>query len=91
MNTYNFNTKETGNILDNIKYVVDNHDILTCPTEEACVVNLFDRMFVGIPVEYLGTVVIGAFYSENTGYFLKGSDKIYFSIHDEILYLRKRF
>jgi hypothetical protein len=90
MNTYNFKTNKAGHIFDNIKYVVDSHNVLTCPVEEASVVNLFDRMFVAIPVKYLDNVVIGGLLSETTGYFLKGYDKMYFSIHEEILYLRKR-
>ena len=90
MNTYNFNTKQAGHVFDNIKYVVDSHNVLTCPVEEATVVSLFDSLFVGIPVKYLDTIVIGGLISETTGYFLKGYNKIYFSIHNDVLYIRKR-
>jgi len=91
MNTYNFNSKEAGHIFDNIKHVVDTKNRIVCPVEEATVVNIFDNLFVAIPVKYLGTIVIGGLNSETTGWFLKGYDKVYFSIHEDILYLRKSY
>lgn len=91
MYKYNFQTKEVTHIFDNLKYVVNNSQLqITVSKEEAVVVELFNQLFVGIPIELLGNLTIGGWNSESTGYFLIGYEKIYFSIHGEILYLRKR-
>lgn len=90
MEKYNFQTKESAHIFDNINYVVDSNNELQCPADEAKVVKLFDKLFVGIPAKYMGDVLIGGLNSDTTGYFLKGYNKVYFSIHEDILYLRKR-
>lgn len=92
MHTYNFETKELSHIFNSIEYVVDGRNILDCPTDEAKVVRMFEnnRLFVAIPIKYLGRVTIGGFNSESTGYFHVGHDKVYFSIHGNILYIRCR-
>jgi len=88
---YNFKTKEIANIFDSIKYVVNNSCELTieCNEKDAKVVSLFNQLFVGIPVEKLGKLTIGAFNSETTGYFISGYQRIYFSLHNDIMYIRK--
>lgn len=92
MYNYNFNTKVVKHVFDDIKYVVSACDNLQmpCKKEDAVVVELFNTLFVGITVENLGNLTIGGFNSETTGFFLVGYIKIYFSIHGEILYIRKR-
>lgn len=91
MYKYDFKTKSITHVFDKLKYVVNNSQLqITVSKEEAVVVELFNQLFVGIPIELLGSLTIGGWNSENTGYFFIGYEKIYFSIHDEILYLRKR-
>jgi hypothetical protein len=46
-------------------------------------------LFVAMPIEKLGNVTIGGFQSESTGFFVIKGYKIYFSIHEDVLYLRK--
>lgn len=93
MTKYNFVSKESSNVLDNIEFVVNNcNDIqLKCRPSEATVVSLFETLFVGYPIAILGEMSIGGFSSETTGWFLIGYKKIYFSIHNNILYLRARY
>jgi len=89
---FNFKTRKLSNIFNNVKYVVNNSSLeIECEKDEAVVVELFDRLFVGIPVYKLGTLTIGNFNSETTGFFYVGHNKLYFSIHDDVLYLRKRY
>jgi hypothetical protein len=91
MYKYDFQTKEITHVFDNLKYVVNNSQLqIKVSKKEAVVVELFNQLFVGIPIELLGNLTIGGWNSESTGYFLIGYEKIYFSIHGEILYLRKR-
>lgn len=91
MYKYNFQTKNVTHVFDKLKYVVNNSSLqITVSKKEAVVVELFNQLFVGIPIELLGNLTIGGWTSENTGYFLIGCEKIYFAVHDEILYLRKR-
>lgn len=91
MYKYNFKTKEVTHVFDKLKYVVNNSQLqIIVSKEDAVVVELFNKLFVGIPVELLGNLTIGGWNSESTGYFFIEHEKVYFSIHDEILYLRKR-
>lgn len=91
MYSYNFFTKEIKHTFDNIKYVVNNSSLpLSCDPDEATVVKLFENLHVAVPVQKLGKLTIGGWNSETTGYFVIGYNKIFFSIHNDILYLRKR-
>lgn len=92
MYSYNFLTKELSTIFDNISTIVNNCQYLElkCSAEQAVVVEIFGRLMVGLPVEVLGTISGITMNSETTGYFLKGYTKVWFSIHEHILYLRCR-
>lgn len=91
MHYYNFKTKEINHAFDTLTHVVNNSFLhIPCTKEEASIVELFDSLHIGIPIEKLSVGAIGGFNSETTGFFQKGYEKIYFSIHGNILYLRKR-
>lgn len=93
MNNYDFKTKQMTNLLDSIEYVVNNCDDICIPMtkQDAVIVELFDKLFIGVPVERLGTINLISWTSEYTGTFMRGYRKISFSIHNNILYLRKRY
>lgn len=92
MLTFNFVTKQVGSIFDEITHVVNNSSFLklNCEAEEAKVVKMFDgNLMVALPVEKLGKVVILCLKSDTTGILQIGYQKVYFSIHGNILYLRR--
>lgn len=93
MNNYDFKTKQITNVLDSIQYVVNNCDEINIPMtkEDAVIVELFDKLFIAAPIERLGTIHLISWTSVYTGTFMRGYKKIYFSIHEGILYLRKRY
>lgn len=94
---YNFKTKKVSNILDDVKYIVNNHCSLEIPCERknAEVIEIFDKLMVGIPADELGVISCVTFTSNDVGWFMKNHQKVYFTIHTThqgvIMYLRKRY
>jgi len=92
MYSYNFETKQLKHIFDNLRYVVNNSSLtIQCEPQECSVIAMFPNkaLFVAMPIEKLGNVTIGGFQSESTGFLIIQGYKIYFSIHEDVLYLRK--
>jgi hypothetical protein len=90
MYKYNFKTKEVKHIFDDIKYIVNNSNIeLNCSPKEAVVIELFNKLFVGIPANMLEEVFIEKVNTETTGYLRIEKRIVGYSIHNSILYLRK--
>lgn len=92
MYNYDFKTKTLKHIFDNLRYVVNNSSLqIDCEPQECSVIAMFPNkaLFVAMPIEKLGSVTIGGFNNDSTGFFVIKGYKIYFSIHEDVLYLRK--
>lgn len=92
MYKYSFKTKEVSHIFEGVTRVVNNSSVkIPCNKDKATVVELFDppALFVGIPVEEMPDVVIMRINSDTTGVISISDKKVAYSIHENILYLRK--
>lgn len=92
MYNYDFKTKQIKHIFDSIRYVVNNSSLqIDCEPQECSVIAMFSNkaLFVAMPIEKLGNVTIQGFNSDSTGLLSIKGYKIFFSIHEDVLYLRK--
>lgn len=95
MFTYNFETKEVKNVLDNVELIVNNSSIaLKCSAKEATIVEMFDDvLMIAMPISLLKEVIICELTINSEGRPLGvmciNNKKVNFSIYQNILYLRK--
>lgn len=92
MYKYSFQTKEMSHIFDNVKQVVNNSSFkIECPINKAKVVKMFDNetLFIAMDISVMPDVMIVGLNSDTTGNLMIDGYTIGFSVHDDILYLRK--